>query len=237
MFKFCKYLLKSVSFNFGVLKYKITISFFKKYSFYKMANQITTLFLDIGGVLLTNGWDRNARKLAAEKFSLNLDELNESHHLVFNDFETGKLSMDEYLNRLKLHNNLVFSKEELKAFIFEQSKPFNSSISFFKALKQQHKLKVFAVNNEGRELNEYRINKFKLDELFDAFVSSCYVKVRKPDPDIFRIACDIAHSQPQETIMIDDRSMFTEVAKTVGITGIQYTGLDDIKEKLKAVGF
>lgn len=202
-----------------------------------VSNKITTLFLDIGGVLLTNGWDRASRKLAAEKFNLNLDELNESHHLIFNDFETGKLTMDEYLTRLNLHKNLVFSKKELKAFIFEQSKPFNSSISYFKALKQQHKLKVFAVNNEGRELNEYRINKFALDELFDAFVSSCYVKIRKPDPDIFRIACDIAHCLPQQTIMIDDRSMFTEVAKTVGITGLQYDGLDKIKEKIKLVDF
>ncbi|MBX2933838.1 MAG: HAD hydrolase-like protein [Ferruginibacter sp.] len=202
-----------------------------------VSNSVTTLFLDIGGVLLTNGWDRASRKLAAEKFKLNLDELNESHHLVFNDFETGKLTMDEYLTRLKLHNNLVFSNKELKAFIFEQSKPFNNSIGYFKTLKQQHKLKVFAVNNEGRELNEYRINKFALDELFDAFVSSCYVKIRKPDPDIFRIACDIAHSLPQQTVMIDDRSMFAEVAKTVGITGFQYEGLDSIKEKIKSLVF
>ncbi|HQW83697.1 MAG TPA: HAD hydrolase-like protein [Ferruginibacter sp.] len=200
-------------------------------------NIITTLFLDIGGVLLTNGWDRTARKLAAEKFNLDLNELNESHHLIFNDYETGKLTLDEYLNRLNFHNKIFFPKAAFKEFIFKQSKPYNNTIAFFKALKIKHRLKVVAVNNEGRELNEYRINKFKLDELFDAFVSSCYVKTRKSDPDIFCIACDIAHSQPKETIMIDDRSMFTEVAKTVGITAIQYEGLDSIKEKLKLVNF
>ncbi len=201
------------------------------------SNKITTLFLDIGGVLLTNGWDRTSRKLAAEKFNLNLDELNESHHLIFNDYETGKLTLDEYLNRLNLHDKMIFPKEDFKAFIFQQSKPHYDTISFFKKLKKKHGLKVFAVNNEGRELNEFRINKFHLNELFDAFVSSCYVKIRKPDPDIFRIACDIAHSLPQEAIMIDDRSMFTEVAKTIGINGLHYDGLVSIKEKLSLQEF
>lgn len=201
------------------------------------ANKITTLFLDIGGVLLTNGWDRTSRKLAAEKFNLDLDELNERHHLIFNDYETGKLTLDEYLDRLNLYDKIIIPIEDFKAFMFQQSQPHNDTISFFKELKKKHLLKVIAVNNEGRELNEFRINKFKLDELFDAFVSSCYVKIRKPDPDIFRIACDIAHSLPQEIIMIDDRSMFTEVAKTIGINGLHYDGVVSIKEKLSLQQF
>jgi putative hydrolase of the HAD superfamily len=200
-------------------------------------NLITTLFLDVGGVLLTNGWDRFSRKLAAEKFHLDLDELNESHHLIFNDYETGKLTLEDYLTRLNLQNETVFPREEFKAFIFQQSQPHAETIGFFKELKRRHRLKVFAVNNEGRELNEFRINTFHLDELIDAFISSCYVKIRKPNPEIFRIACDIAHSLPEETLMIDDRSMFVEVAKSIGLHGFQYDGLASIKEKISSLDF
>ncbi len=202
-----------------------------------MTAKITTLFLDIGGVLLTNAWDRTSRKLAAEKFHLNLEELNESHHLIFNDYETGKITLDQYLDSLSTHDNLIFPRDDFKAFMFEQSLPHYDNINFFKELKKKHQLKVIAVNNEGRELNEFRINKFHLDELFDAFVCSCYVKIRKPDPDIFRIACDISHSLPQQVFMTDDRSMFVEAAKTIGINGLTYEGLVSIKEKISLQEF
>ncbi|HTB51162.1 MAG TPA: HAD-IA family hydrolase [Ferruginibacter sp.] len=200
-------------------------------------DQISTLFLDIGGVLLTNGWGGPSRKLAAEKYKLDWDDMNERHHLTFDTYEMGKLTLDQYLKRLVFYQPRDFSIEDFKAFMFEQSKPFPETIAFFKELKAKHKLHVIAVSNEGRELNDYRIETFKLHELFDAFVSSCYVKFRKPDTDIFRIACDISHSLPSQALMIDDRLMFVEEARSVGIHALQYTGLESIKEKISHFNF
>lgn len=194
---------------------------------------ITTLFLDIGGVLLTNGWDRHSRKLAAEHFNINLEELNERHHLTFDTYEIGKITLDEYLERIVFYEPRGFSAEDFKSFMYKQTLPYNDSIEFFKQLKHKHKLKVIAVNNEGRELNDYRIRQFKLDELFDAYASSCYVKFKKPDLDIYRVACDIARVLPHQAAMVDDRPMFTRVASTIGIHCLHFDSLDGIKEKLK----
>jgi putative hydrolase of the HAD superfamily len=199
--------------------------------------QISTLFLDVGGVLLTNGWGSGSRKLAAEKFKLDFKDMDERHHLTFDTYEMGKLTLDQYLKRLVFYEPKEFSIEEFKTFMFEQSKPLPESVAFFKELKAKHKLHVIAVNNEGRELNDYRIKTFKLDELFDAFVSSCIVKFRKPDTDIFHIACDIAHTTPEQTLMIDDRLMFVEVARSVGLHALQFTSLESIKEKISHVNF
>ena len=199
--------------------------------------RITTLFLDIGGVLLTNGWDRTARRLASEQLHLDFDEMNERHHLIFDVYEMGKITLNEYLDQLIFDPNINFSKDDFKSFMFQQSQPYYDTIDFFKELKRKYSLKVVAVNNEGRELNEFRIKKFHLDELFDGFVSSSYVKMRKPDIDIFRLACDISKCLPQQALLVDDRDMFVEVAKTIGINGIHYEGLSSIKEKMSLMEF
>ncbi|MEP6648174.1 MAG: HAD-IA family hydrolase [Saprospiraceae bacterium] len=193
---------------------------------------IRTLFLDIGGVLLTNGWGRQERDKAILKFNLNGIEVNERHHLTFDTFESGKLSLKEYLNRVVFYEPRDFSVEDFTKFMFGLSVPFKDTIDFFKGIKKQYNINVIAVSNEGRELNEYRINKFKLRELFDAFVSSSYVHLRKPDIDIFLMACDISQTAPEHSIYIDDRLMFVEVAQSLGMNGIQYISLEDIKEKL-----
>lgn len=196
---------------------------------------VTTLFLDIGGVLLTNGWGRSSRKLAAEHFGLDLAELNDRHHLTFDTYEIGKITLDDYLERIVFYEERHFSIEDFKSFMYKQTQPFTDSIQFFKELKQQYDLKVIAVNNEGRELNDYRIRQFGLDELFDAYASSCYVKFRKPDLDIYRVACDIARVLPHQAAMVDDRSMFTQVASVLGIHCMHFDSLEGIKKKLKKI--
>ncbi len=198
---------------------------------------ITTLFLDIGGVLLTNAWGRTSRALAAQKFKLDFTEMNERHRLCFDTYEMGKLNMDDYLKQVVFYEKRNFTVQEFKDFIYEQSQPYDESIAFFKELKTRHQLKVFAVNNEAKEMNEYRIQKFKLHQLFDAFVSSCYVGLRKPDKDIFHFACELAQASPQQSLFIDDRSMFVEVATTVGINTILFDKLDYVKEKIKPLQF
>ena len=199
--------------------------------------KIKTIFLDIGGVLLTNGWGRGSRVQAAEQFKLDYKDMDERHHLTFDTYEMGKLTLDQYLNRLVFYTERDFSKDDFKTFMFERSKPYEETLAFFRELKHKHKLSVVAVSNEGRELNEYRIKKFKLHDLFDAFISSCYVRFRKPDADIFRMACDIAHAAPHETIHIDDRLMFVEVARTIGLHGLHHVDLPSTKEKIAKLNF
>ena len=135
--------------------------------------EIKTLFLDIGGVLLTDGWGHESRYKAIEKFGLDKAEVEERHQISFDTYEVDKITFDDYLDEVIFYKKRTFSKQEFIAFMFQQSQALDGCIGFFKELKQQHRLKVIAVSNEGRELNEYRINQFKLDELFDAYVSSC----------------------------------------------------------------
>lgn len=196
----------------------------------------TTLFLDIGGVLMTNGWDRQARRRAADIFSLDYAELNERHHLTFDTYEEGKLSLDDYLDRVVFSQDRSFSREEFRAYMFDQSRIFPDMIELVCKLKTQYRLKVAGVNNEGRELNEHRMRTFGLGRIFDFFVSSCFVHFRKPDPDIYRIALDIAQVMPEQVVYIDDRPMFVEVARSSSIQGIVHTGFETTREELKALG-
>jgi putative hydrolase of the HAD superfamily len=198
--------------------------------------KITTLFLDIGGVLLTNGWDHNMREHAAQVFDLDYGEMNERHHLTFDTYEEGKLSLYEYLNRVIFYEERPFSVEEFKAFIFEQSQPHSRMIDMICNLKEKYQLKIAAVSNEGRELTIYRIEKFHLGEFIDFFISSCFVHFRKPDKDIFRIALDIAQVPPAEVVYIEDRPMFIEVAESMGVKGIVHRSFESTQESLQALG-
>jgi putative hydrolase of the HAD superfamily len=199
--------------------------------------QFTTLFLDIGGVLLTNGWDRNVRMRAAEKFGVDFNEMDERHHLTFDTYEEGKISLDEYLKRVVFYQDRSFSQEEFKKFMYAQSAPFSDMIELMCSLKTQYHLQVAAVSNEGRELTMYRVQEFKLGDFIDFFVSSCFVHFRKPDEDIFRIALDIAQVRPEQVVYIDDRAMFVEVAQSLGINGIIHTSFEATRTTLEGSGF
>lgn len=197
-----------------------------------MTTEITTLFIDIGGVLLSNGWDRKARRRATETFQLDHDELDERHHLTFDTFEEGKLSLEEYLTRVVFYEERPFSREEFRTFMFDQTSPFPEMIELICQLKTRYGLKVAVVNNEGRELNEHRIKTFGLGTFVDFFISSCFVHFRKPDADMFRIALDIAQVAPEQVVYIEDRPMFVEVARNLGIRGIVHTDYEKTKQEL-----
>ncbi len=198
--------------------------------------KIRTLFLDIGGVLLTNGWDRHARKRAINKFGLDADKMNERHHLTFDTYEEGKLSLDQYLDRVVFHERRSFTKDDFRQFMFSQSQPLADMMDYIRQVKAAHDLKSVAVSNEGRELTVYRIREFHLDEILDAFVSSCFVHFRKPDEDIFRMALDISQTPPGEVVYIDDRPMFVEIARSLGINGIVHEGVETTRRELEKYG-
>ncbi|MEP7165789.1 MAG: HAD-IA family hydrolase [Ferruginibacter sp.] len=198
---------------------------------------IKTIFLDIGAVLITNGWDRYARQRAIKKFGLDPDELSDRHHIFFETYEAGKLTLKEYLDHVIFYEARSFTENDFMNFIFQQSRPVKDSYEYFMAIKKKYKLDILALNNEGREINEFRIKTFKLDKLFNAFVSSCYVHLRKPDKDIFRMACDISFSKPQQALFIDDRIIHVQIAQSLGINAIQFKDLRSTKKLMETYGF
>ena len=200
-------------------------------------NGIKTLFLDIGGVVLTNGWGRDFRQRAVDKFGLDEREMEERHHLTFDTYEEGKITLDKYLERVIFYQQVNFSKDDFKQFIFDQSEAYQETLDYFIGLKKQFGLKVIAISNEGREINEHRIQKFRLSELFDAYISSCYVHLRKPDKDMWSMACDISQTKPENGLYIDDRLMFVEVARADGMHALHFQGLDQAKEYINKLSF
>jgi putative hydrolase of the HAD superfamily len=201
-----------------------------------MPVNITHLFLDIGGVLLTNGWDRYMRRDAAQKFGLDLAELNDRHKMSFNTYELGKLTLDTYLNQVVFCRERPFSREEFKEFMFAQSQAHYEMIELVRELKAKYSLWTAAISNEGRELTVYRIKKFNLKSIIDFFVSSCFVHFRKPDFDIYHLALDVSQAVPEQSVYLDDRALFAEIARDMGIKGIHHTGLDTTKAELAKLG-
>jgi putative hydrolase of the HAD superfamily len=188
--------------------------------------------------MLTNGWDRRSREAAAKQFGLDLDDLNDRHRMTFDTYETGKLSLDEYLKSSVFYKDRPFTIEAFRNFMFQQSVAYPEMIGLIKALKAKYKLRIAVVNNEGRELNEHRIRMYKLNEFVDFFISSCFVHFRKPDADIWKIALDIAQVPREEVVYIDDRPMFVQVAQGLGLRGIVHNHRDvaQTQEALESMG-
>ncbi len=202
----------------------------------KRAIPITTLFLDIGGVLLTNGWDHHARKRAAANFKLERAEMEERHQLNFDTYEEGKLTLEEYLGRVVFYQKRPFTRAQFRRFMFAQSKPYPEMIDLATRLKTRHGLKIVAVSNEGRELNAYRIRRFKLDAFVDAFISSCFVHLHKPDADIYRLALDIAQAPIRQIVYIENTPMFVQIAEGLGIRSVLHTDYRSTCAKLASLG-
>jgi putative hydrolase of the HAD superfamily len=202
----------------------------------KTAIPITTLFLDIGGVLLTNGWDHHARKRAATNFKLALADMEAQHNLNFDTYEEGKLTLKEYLDRVVFNQKRLFTRTQFRRFMFAQSKPYPDMIELVRRLKERYGLKIIVVSNEGRELNAYRIRTFKLDGFVDSFISSCFVHLRKPDADIFRLALDIAQAPARQVVYIENTPMFVQVAEGLGIRSILHTDYRSTCAKLASFG-
>ncbi len=197
---------------------------------------ITCLFVDIGGVLLTNGWDHRSRQRAAKYFHLNYRELEERHKVIFNDFEIGNLTLEQYLTRVVFHVQRSFTRAEFRRFMYAQSSALPGMIPLISRLKANHHLKVVAVSNESRELNARRIRTFQLASVIDFFVSSCFVKLRKPDADIFSLALDMAQVRPDQVVYIDNTEEFVHLGESLGIRSLLHTGYRSTCTGLEALG-
>lgn len=198
--------------------------------------KISTIFWDNGGVILTNGWDRDARKRAVEKFGLDWAEFEDRHELVLDAFETGELSLDDYLKRVVFYRPRSFAPGDFKKFMFDQSQPYPESLEFLGTLTRSRKYMMASLNNESLEINEYRIAKFHLREYFEAFFSSCYLRLRKPHAEIYQLALKITQCEPQECILVDDRGLNLECARELGINGVEYKNLTQLRDDLARLG-
>jgi putative hydrolase of the HAD superfamily len=202
----------------------------------KIAFPVTTLFVDVGGVLLTNGWDHHARRRAASNFHLEWAEMQGRHNLNFAAHEEGRVTFREYLNRVVFYKKRSFTREEFRRFMFAQSKACPKMIALVRDLKAHYKLRVAVVSNESRDVNAYRIREFKLDGFVDTFISSCFVHARKPDVEMFRLALDVAQAPACNVLYIENTPMFVQIAEGLGIRSILHTDYKSTLAKLASFG-
>jgi len=197
---------------------------------------IKALFIDIGGVLLTDGWGHVSRERAARTFRLDLTELNIRHHLSVEVFEKGKISLKQYLQQVVFYEERTFTQKQFQKFMFEQSQSIPRMIELISKLKAQFGLKIAVISNESLEINLHRIQKFKLNGFVDFFVSSCFVNMRKPDPEMYRLATNLAQVPVEQIAYIDDRVMFVEIAQAEGIMGFQHIDYETTCKQLADLG-
>lgn len=199
-------------------------------------NKITTLFWDIGGVILTNGWDRGSRREAAKTFELDWDDYEDRHDLSFPALDGGQISLNQYLDRTIFYRTRTFTREDFIAFMFAQSKEYTETRAVLTRAANVGKYFIAAINNEPLELNQYRIEAFGLRKEFVVFFSSCYVRSRKPDELIYRIALEVTQRAPEECIFIDDRTINLESPRRLGMNVIHHQTATQLSGELRSMG-
>lgn len=198
--------------------------------------EIKALFWDVGGVLATNAWDHTQREAALERFGLDRAEFAERHELVVSSFERGKISLDEYLDRTVFYRPRPFRREEFQEFVYSLSQPNEKALAFAKSLADSGNYFMGTINNESRELNLYRIEKFAMRAIFKLFVSSCFVGLRKPEEGIYRLALDLTQQRAEACCFIDDRALNLEMAKRLGMWTVEMDSVEKLREDLQKLG-
>jgi putative hydrolase of the HAD superfamily len=199
-------------------------------------SEINSLFWDIGGVILTNGWDHNSRMEATQTFGLDWEEFRERHNLSFPAFDSGQITLNQYVDRTLFYRPRSFTREEFTAFMFAQSKEYPETRAVLTDVAQAGKYYVAAINNEPRELNDYRIEAFSLNKEFQAFFSSCYLGHRKPEEAIYRTALEVSHRPPEKCVFIDDRSLNLDNPRRLGMHVVLHQNASQLRHDLKALG-
>ncbi|HYK89017.1 MAG TPA: HAD family phosphatase [Acidobacteriota bacterium] len=196
---------------------------------------ISTIFSDVGGVLLSNGWDYPARRLASDKFGYNSDESEQRHTALVDDFETGRVGLDRYLDEVIFDRPRSFTREQFRDFMFAQSKPLPTMDIVVGAARAGSCL-MCTLNNESLALNQHRISTFGLRRYFTCFLSSCFLGVKKPDAAIFRIALQVTQRPAEQCLFIDDRASNVEAARQMGIKGVQCLNTEQLRAELEKNG-
>jgi len=197
---------------------------------------ISALFWDVGGVLLSNAWDREQRERALQKFGLDLVEFQDRHEMVVSSFERGKITLDEYLDRTVFYRPRPFTPVAFREYMFSLSQPDNDTLAFARELSARGRYLMSTINNESTELNQYRIQSFRLGDIFSVFVSSCFVGLRKPEEGIYRLALQLTQKNAEECCFIDDRPLNLESALRLGMRVVAFQNARQLQEELKKLG-
>jgi putative hydrolase of the HAD superfamily len=196
---------------------------------------ITTIFFDIGGVCLSNGWDHEQRQALAQQLGFDYPSFDSRHRQVIDSLERGQLTLEEYLGWTLFYEPRPFTIQQATNAIEQLSTPFDETLALVAGLRDSGKYLLATINNESRELNEYRIERFGLRALFSAFFSSCYLGLLKPQPEHYRRALQITQRQPDECLFVDDRPMNVEVARILGMRPIQFSSAAQLRDDLRAL--
>jgi len=198
--------------------------------------KITALFWDVGGVLLSNAWDREQRQRTLKEFNLDVVEFESRHEMLVSSFERGKITLQNYLERTVFYRPRSFTIEAFTQHMFSLSTPIPETLQLGKELSRSGKYQMSTINNESKELNLYRIQTFGLREIFSLFVSSCFVGLRKPEEGIYRLALEITQRPPEECCFIDDRPLNLDSASRLGMQVIQMKTAEQLRADLQKLG-
>ncbi len=197
---------------------------------------LTTIFWDLGGVLLSNGWDRAARMRACRLFGIDCDDFQDRHEQVVGEFETGRMDLGAYLERTVFFEPRSFTEADFKAFMFAQSREDPEALAVVRRIRDAGRHRLAVVNNESRELNAYRIERFRLRDCFSLFFSSCFVRLRKPDPRIYQLALDVTQTPAEEALFVDDRAINVEAATRLKIRTVHFHRVEQLRTRLAELG-
>lgn len=198
--------------------------------------KITALFWDVGGVLLSNAWDRAQRQRALATFGLDEVEFDDRHDMLVSSFERGKIGLAEYLERTVFYRPRSFTQQQFEDCMFSLSQANPDTLQIAQSLARSGKYLMSTINNESTEINLYRIRTFGLREIFDLFVSSCFVGLRKPEEGIYKLALEITQRRPEECCFVDDRPLNLDAASRLGMPVIRMETAGQLREDLKKLG-
>jgi putative hydrolase of the HAD superfamily len=197
--------------------------------------EIRHIFFDIGGVLGSNCWDREQRQRAVEHFGLNAEDFQWRHEEVSGEWEEGRITLDEYLDIAVFYTGRKFSKDEFRAFMYAQSVAHPETIAIARELSRDPRYTLMTLNNEAEETNIYRIEHFDISEIFEAFLTSCWLGARKPTRRVYHRALGIAHAQPESSLFIDDRQQNLTPASSLGMNVILFRSAEQLRSDLERV--
>lgn len=197
---------------------------------------ITTIFFDLGGVCLSNGWDHEQRQVIAHDFGFDYEPFDSRHRQVVDSLERGQFTLQEYLDWTLFYAPRPFTRDEIVQAIYQISEPIDDTLDLVRALRASGRYLLGTINNESRELNEYRIQRFGLCDLFSVFFSSCYLGLVKPQPEHYRRALQVTQRAADECLYVDDRPLNVEVARILGMHPIQFVSAEQLQHDLLAAG-
>jgi putative hydrolase of the HAD superfamily len=201
-----------------------------------MTSPIDLVLFDIGGVLGSNGWDREQRMAAVKRFDLDEEDFQYRHEETVGALEAGQISLDEYLDVTVFCDGRSFSREEFTAFMFAQSTPWPESIAVARELASSRTVRLATLNNEGEALNNYRIDRFGLRDIFPTFFTSCWLGTRKPTHQIYTRVLGMTQADPKRTLFIDDRIQNLNPAASLGMQTIHFQSASQLRANLEARG-